>query len=293
MSLLPASGGMTPPASCRAGDPGWLREASGLALSIPCDDWDLVLGDGPVLAAAVHDGHAMRPSLQRHLHIDTAARRRDEDPLTGLFTGVGDVRLRARRSRFEIDLNRPRDKALSSDPDDTWGIRFWKGPLPPEELARSLDTYDRFYSMLAELLDALLERHGSLFVLDLHSYNHRRGGADRAHAPTEGNPDIDIGATTLERERWGGVVDRFVDVLREQPVAGGTPDVRENIRYEGGGHFPEWIHARYGDRICTVSIEYKKTFMDEWSGHADIARLYDLQDALEVAVAAVRPEFGR
>ncbi|WP_024890571.1 N-formylglutamate amidohydrolase [Luteimonas huabeiensis] len=269
----------------------WLREAKCLAVR-PCEDWDLVLGDGPVLAAAIHDGHAMRDSLRERLLIDTETRRRDEDPLTGLFAGVGDVRLRARRSRFEVDLNRPRDKALSSDPADTWGIRFWNGELPAEEIEHSQAIHDRFYAMAAELLDALLDRHGSLLVLDLHSYNHRRDGAEAAPAPADGNPEIDLGATTLDRGRWGEVVDAFADALRAQPVAGARPDVRENVRYPGGGYFPEWIHARYGNRICTLSIEYKKTFMDEWTGQADIARLYDLREGLERAVAAVRGAFG-
>ena len=271
--------------------PRWLREAKALAAR-PCDDWDLVLGDGPVLAAAIHDGHAMRESLRGRLRIDTASRRRDEDPLTGLFTSVGDVRLRGRRSRFEVDLNRPRDKALSSDPADTWGIRFWNGELPAEEVERSLAIHDRFYAMAAELLDTLLDRHRSLLVLDLHSYNHRRDGAEADPAPEDDNPEIDLGATTLDRGRWGGVVDAFAEALRAQPVAGGRADVRENVRYPGGGYFPEWIHARYGDRICTLSIEYKKTFMDEWAGQADIARLYDLREGLERAVAAVRGAFG-
>ncbi|MCD9032009.1 N-formylglutamate amidohydrolase [Luteimonas sp. Y-2-2-4F] len=271
--------------------PRWLREAKALAAR-PCDDWDLVLGDGPVLAAAIHDGHTMRESLRGRLRIDTASRRRDEDPLTGLFTSVGDVRLRGRRSRFEVDLNRPRDKALSSDPADTWGIRFWNGELPAEEVERSLAIHDRFYAMAAELLDTLLDRHRSLLVLDLHSYNHRRDGAEADPAPEDDNPEIDLGATTLDRGRWGGVVDAFAEALRAQPVAGGRPDVRENVRYPGGGYFPEWIHARYGDRICTLSIEYKKTFMDEWAGQADIARLYDLREGLERAVAAVRGAFG-
>lgn len=286
------------PSPSRPGDPPerpsvQFREATALVAASPCDEWDLVLGQGPVIAAAVHDGHAMRASLQQYLHIDTPSRRRDEDPLTGLFTTVGDVRLRARRSRFEVDLNRPRDKALSGDPADTWGIRFWKEGLPDDEIQRSLAIHDRFYAMLAELLDALLQRHGTLLLLDLHSYNHRRDGADGPHAPAEANPDIDLGATTLDRARWGHVVDTFAGAMRDAPVAGGTPDVRENVRYPGGGHFPEWVHHRYGDRICTLSIEYKKTFMDEWTGQADIARLYDLHAGLERAVRAVRGEFGR
>ncbi len=265
--------------------------AERLVLDAPDDDWDLVLGDGPIVATAIHDGHAMRPSLARHLAVDEPGRRREEDPLTGALVEVGDVRLRVRASRFQIDLNRPRDLALSTDPADTWGLKVWKGPLPPGELATSLEAHDRFYAMMTELMERLIARWGCVLLLDIHSYNHRRDGAAAAPAPAGDNPDIDVGATTLDRSRWGHAVERLVEVLREHPAAGRTLDVRENVRYDGGGHFPEWLHATYGDKVCAVSLEYKKFYMDEWTARADIAVLEDLRRGLAAAVDAVRGEF--
>ena len=121
-------------------------------------EWKVTVSDGPVIATAIHDGHALRPSLQRLIALDSTVRRREEDPLTGVFTAVGDVRLQASVSRFEVDLNRPREGAVYARPEDAWGLEVWRSPLPDEEIARSLAAWDRFYAMFTELVDRLLER---------------------------------------------------------------------------------------------------------------------------------------
>ncbi len=260
----------------------------------PIDDdcrWDLLVGDGPVVATAIHDGHALRDSLLPHAALDRAGRLREEDPMTGLLAEVGDVRLRARHSRFEVDLNRPRDGAVYVRPEDAWGLQVWREPLPDHEHAASLGHYDRFYAMVRELFDRLLARHGALLLIDLHSYNHRRDGPGAEPADAGGNPDIELGLTTLDHGRWGDVACRFAEVLAAHPVAGRLPDVRANVRFPTGGHFPEWVYATWGDRICTISPEYKKIFMDEWTGLVDAAALHDLRAGLAAAVDAVRPAF--
>lgn len=254
--------------------------------------WEIALGDGPVVATAIHDGHAMRDSLGEWMAIDEEARRRDEDPLTGLLTTAGDVQVRVHTSRFEVDLNRPREKAISADPADTWGVRMWKQAPPQSELEQSLATYDRFYRTIAKLMDAMIERHGRVLLLDIHSYNHRRDGPDAPPAEASGNPEIDLGVTTLDRARFGALATRFADALRATPIRGHRPDVRGNVRYEGGGHFPEWLFRRYGDKVCAISLEYKKIFMDEWTALADIAVLEDLRTGLRHAVDAVRPDLA-
>ena len=273
----------------RYGD--WFTTGTRLAVARRVPEWDIVTGHGPVIAAAVHDGHRMRPALLPHLAIDEDGRRRDEDPMTGLFTEVGDVRIRVRTSRFEVDLNRPRDLALSTNPEDTWGIRFWKGPLPPDELERSLAIHDRFRAMFTELMERMIDRWGAVLVIDLHSYNHRRDGAHAEPAAAEGNPDIDLGITTLDPDRWGGVAESFAGQLRRHRVAGREPDVRANVRYPTGGDFPEWVYATWGAAACTITVEYKKIYMDEWTGQVDLEAVEDLRDGLEAAVDAVRPEF--
>lgn len=256
-------------------------------------EWDLILGDGPVIATAIHDGHEVRPSLQPWLAISEDERRREEDPLTGLLTVVGDVRIQTHASRFEVDFNRPREKAMSTDPADTWGLQVWRDGLAESERERSLAAHDRFYAMMRELIDSQLARWGSLLLIDIHSYNHRRDGVDAAPAPQRDNPDIELGVTTLDPRRWGKVASRFADTLRATPIAGRNPDVRENVRFPTGGYFPQWVYATWGERVCTISPEYKKIYMDEWTAQADIAVIEDLRLGLRDAVDAIRGEFGR
>lgn len=272
---------------------GWFETRPQLVPTAQAGDWDIRLADGPVVATAIHDGHAIRPSLQPLLALSDEERRREEDPLTGLLASVGDVRIRVPASRFEVDLNRPRELAVYAQPEHCWGLDVWKSPLPDNEITRSLDRWDRFYGMFAELIERMLERWEDVLLIDLHSYNHRRDGAAAACAPQEGNPDIELGLTTADPDRWGDTTDRFARALRSVPVAGRTPDVRANVRFPTGGHFPEWVYARWGPRVCTISPEYKKIFMDEWSGHADIAALDALERGLRKAVDAVRPAFRR
>lgn len=256
-------------------------------------DWKIFEGEGPIIATAIHDGHGIRESLRPYLSISDAGRRREEDPLTAVLASVGDTAVRMRTSRFEFDVNRPRDKAISTDPADTWGLRIWKSDLPESEIRHSLDRYMSFYRTMAELLDRKLEEAGSLLVLDIHSYNHRRDGKDLPAAAQAANPDIDLGETTLDAERWGGVVRNFREALARSVVGGRHPDVRSNVRYPGGGHFPEWVHSRYGKDACTISLEYKKIYMDEWTGQADVAIIDDFRSSLEDAVAAVRDRFSQ
>ncbi|MGY0651304.1 N-formylglutamate amidohydrolase [Luteimonas sp. A537] len=253
--------------------------------------WDITASEGPVIATAIHDGHAVRPELQPLLALPDDERLREEDPLTGLFTTVGDVRIRVPTSRFEVDLNRPRDGAVYARPEDCWGLDVWNAPLPEAGIARSLDAWDRFYGMVAERIERMLERWEAVLLIDLHSYNHRRDGPDAEPAPQAGNPDIELGLTTAEPDRWSDVTARFADALRAAPLDGRALDVRANVRFPTGGHFPEWVYARWGARVCTISPEYKKIFMDEWTGQADIAALYALRDGLQAAVDAVRPAF--
>lgn len=251
--------------------------------------WQLLLGEGPVLTAAIHDGHAMRPALRRHLALPAEDRLREEDPLTGLLASTGDSQLHVRTSRFEVDLNRPRERAFPRTPQDTWGLRIWRDLPPAHEIEDSLLLHDRFYRMIEQVVARQIETWGVAVVFDIHSYNHRRDGAAQAPADPALNPDIDVGLTELDRHRFRPLTDALMRRLREVPVReDALPDVRANVRYPDGGHFPKWLHARFGEDVCAVTLEYKKMFMDEWSATADIVALEGLRAGLLHALEDVR-----
>lgn len=252
--------------------------------------WQLLLGEGPVLTTAIHDGHSMRPALRRHLALAAHERMREEDPLTGLLAATGDSQLRLRTSRFEVDMNRPRERAFPRTPEDAWGLQVWR-ELPPEhEIEASLALHDRFYRMIEQVVELQVAAYGVVVVIDIHSYNHRRDGADRAPADPKLNPDIDVGLTELDRHRFRPLTDALMLGLREVPLGDGPPDVRANVRYPDGGYFPKWLHARFGGDVCAVTLEYKKVFMDEWSATADVVALESLRSGLAHALDLVREQ---
>jgi N-formylglutamate deformylase len=237
----------------------------------------------PLVATAIHAGHDLRPEVARLMALDEPDRLREEDPFTDRVAVRAESHVVMRRSRFEVDLNRPRDEAVYLEPDDCWGLDVWSRTPPPEVVEASLDLYDRFYEQLAIRLDALAAR-GPFVVFDVHSYNHRREGPEAPAAPTADNPDVNVGTGSMDRRRWAPVVESFIGQLDGTEVGGRPLDVRENVRFRGG-NLCRWVHERYPDTGCALALELKKTFMDEWSGHLDEVHL----DQLAVAVTATAP----
>jgi len=254
--------------------------------------WSIDVGDGPIVAAAIHSGHEVRADVAEWLAVPEADRLREEDPLTGLWTTVADSSIRVYRSRFEVDMNRPREKAIAGDPADTWGLELWRDRPPRHVIERSLEEYDRFYKDVGKLLDTLIDRWNSILVLDLHSYNYRRAGPDKPGDSLVGSPEVNVGTGTMNRQRWATLVDSFVAALRKQKFQRRQLDVRENVKFQGGW-FPRWLHSTYPDKVCVLSLEFKKFFMDEWSATADIIALEELRVALRNAANAVRGELAR
>jgi N-formylglutamate amidohydrolase len=238
----------------------------------------------------VHSGHELRPEVADAIALDDATRRREEDPGTDRLTAVAPTRVTVNRSRFEVDLNRPRDQAVYLRPDDAWGLRLWRRPLAANLVARSIEIYDAFYAALAEHLDAVAEA-GRFVVLDVHSYNHRRGGSNAPPEPEAENPEVNVGTGSADRARWAPLIDRFITDLARQEVDGHRLDVRENVRFQGG-HLAEWVDNRYPDRACALAIEFKKTFMDEWTGEIDEAHLEALGRALAATTPGLLDELG-
>jgi N-formylglutamate amidohydrolase len=226
--------------------------------------WHIARGDGPLVATAIHAGHDLREEVRALSALDDEARLREEDPHTGEWTSIAPTRVVVSRSRFEVDLNRPREKAVYRVPEDAWGLELWREPLPPGAVSRSLELYDAFYAEMRGLFDSLVESYGFALLLDLHSYNHRRTGSSGDPADPLENPDVNIGTRTLDRDRWAAVVDAFAQELDDVAAL----DVRENVKF-GGGNLALWTHETYPRTVCCLAVEMKKTFMDEWAGTLD------------------------
>ncbi|WP_257670523.1 N-formylglutamate amidohydrolase [Parapedobacter tibetensis] len=232
----------------------------------------------PIIAAAIHDGHLIDASLLDDLALQEHERFREEDPYTAYMADLPVSRIDVRTSRFQIDLNRAREQAIYRRPEDAWGLQVWRRPLPKTSILQLLDEYDRFYTGVAQLLQWTIAMFGKFVVLDIHSYNHRRSNPLEAASISE-NPEINIG-TAFNYGKWQLLGRRVVRFLSYHSILGHFPDVRENTKF-GGGTFAEWVNRYYGEYGCVLSLEFKKTFMDEWTGRVDIRHLNDIRMALK------------
>ncbi len=226
-------------------------------------------GPGPVVATAIHDGHLVPAGVLAEMALDDAGRLREEDPFTGEALKDLPTYTIACRSRFEIDLNRPRETAIYRRPEQSWGLRVWQSE-PSDAVCRdALAYYDAYYAHIAAVLDDVASRHEKFVLLDVHSYNHRRDGPGSAPTPQADAPDINIGTFSMPRADWGFLLDPLIDEMRNYDFAGRKLDVRENVAFQGKGEQTRFVHDRYPGRGCAIAFEFKKFYMDEWTGAPD------------------------
>jgi N-formylglutamate deformylase len=251
--------------------------------------FEIIRGNSPVIAAAIHDGHYIRDELRDYVNLLPNERMREEDPYTAYLTEVAPNRIIVNTSRFEVDMNRPREKAIYKKPSDAWGLHVWKKPLPQALLDSSLVQYDTFYEAVQELLVHIIGQHGFFLLLDLHTYNYRRN--PHAEDNAEDSPVINIGTESLPR-KWNAAKDQFIRQLARVPINGEPADVRENVRFKGG-EFSRWVNTNFGAFGFALAIEFKKVFMDEWTGRVDIHHLENIKAALAEAIPAVQSQAQR
>lgn len=248
--------------------------------------WRTGRGEGPVVATAIHDGHGLRAEVRAAMALGEADRLREEDPYTGqAVVGVAN-HVVACRSRFEFDLNRGAADAVYATPEQSWGLRVWREEPAEELVARSLDIHAAFYRMMGGLLDDMAAAHGRFVLLDVHSYNHRRSGPDGAPTPQADAPDINIGTFSMPRALWAPVLEPVIDAMRAFEFNGRRLDVRENVAFQGKGELTRFVHDRYPGAGCAIAIEFKKFFMDEWTGAADPAELAAMRGLIEETARA-------
>lgn len=242
--------------------------------------WSATFGDSPIIGTAIHDGHILRDDLMASMALSDAERLYEEDPFTGDMIGGLTNRIVGHRSRFEIDLNRARDAAIYLTPEQSWGLKVWQDRLEEPAIAASLRLHNDYYAMLTTFLDRIEDRHGRFILLDVHSYNHRRHGADDPATPQADAPDINIGTISMDRQRWAFAVDAVIEHFSSATIGGRKLDVRENIAFQGRGEQTRFVHEKYPETGCAIAIEFKKIFMDEWTGEPDNRIIADIRRAM-------------
>lgn len=225
--------------------------------------YSIQVADSPYWAFAVHDGHQVDSIAEQFILLDETQRLREEDPYTASISELPVNQLVVGTSRFQLDVNRKEEDAVYLRPEQAWGLSVWKDTLPSTVLEQLYEDYRDFYRQIDRYIQQTIEQHGFFIVFDVHTYNAQRISEEEP-VDKHANPQINLG-TQYNRERWRPVVDRFVESVRNQQLLGEPIDIRENVKFKGGNLAQHILH-KFGNHGCVLSIEFRKDFMNEWTG---------------------------
>lgn len=242
----------------------------------------------PIVFTAIHCGHEVRDELKENFIISEENQLREEDPHTDYFTNLVENRIVFRTSRFEVDINRGRERCFYQTPADAWGLEIYKKTPSDAMKLKSQGKYDLFYHRCKIVFDEMARMHPFFFVLDIHSYNHRRNGEKAQPDSPEKNPEIIIGTSNMDYERYSDFIYSVQNKIQDFDYFGRKLDVRINVKYPGGS-FARWIHNTYPGKAIAISLEFKKIFMNEWSG----VIFHEKMDKLKKMLSFLLPELNK
>lgn len=242
----------------------------------------------PLVTTAIHAGHELSDQIAQNCSLSSKLRLMEEDPFTDQMAVLFPNHITVQSSRFLVDLNRIREKSVYLKPEDCWGLPINRDFLDAHLLGKLYGEYDEFYKLIDVFFDKLFalrkanKLSGPIYVLDLHSYNHRRNGPNAKADPQAQNPDIIIGRNNLNHIHYDKV-DKLRYLLDGKPLGDMKIDCRCDVKFPGG-HFSRHLNSRYPDQVICIAIELKKIFMDEHSGELNIMIWKQLQKLFYEAV---------
>lgn len=208
----------------------------------------------PVICAAIHAGHQMRPSITSQCALSADERLYEEDPFTNQLIQAMPITLVAGDSRYEYDLNRPISSCIYTS---AWGRNVWESKLKSKERSESTRKHQTFYRVLESLVEAIEQRFGGALIFDIHSYNYLRH--------EKGTPTFNLGTEQIDKERWQSVIDFTLNRLGKVELPNMPVDSTENDVFHGRGYLISHINGRFQNSLV-LPIEVKKIFMDELNG---------------------------
>jgi len=232
----------------------------------------------PIICTAIHAGSQLSEICRDNLNISDEIKYREEDPFTDVLARSFPNNIIAKYSRFEFDINRKRESSFYLNPEDAWGLEVRKNDPDMNQINSSYEKYDDFYEQLFLYFQKIKKKFDKIFVFDIHSFNHRRKGQNAEPDDQLLNPDIVLGTSNIP-EKWYELVDVLQNNFAGFKLNNEPLDVRKNIRFPGGW-FPRWLHYTFPGSVCCLSIEFKKEYMDEWSGELFPEKLLNLKEIL-------------
>jgi N-formylglutamate amidohydrolase len=231
-------------------------------------------------ALAIHAGSRVRSDLLKYMAVGKKDRFREEDPHTERLIAGFPIQVVAHDSRFEYDINRERERAIYPANKNDWGLLVWKKELTARQKNLTLAKYDEFHSFTDILADFLIRQNTYGVLLDCHSFNYQRDHRKPWFA--DGKPEINIGTKAVNRSVFKDIIDLFIERLSRIRIEDHHLRVGENEIFMGG-YISRKYSKEHNRRLLVLAIEFKKIFMDEWTGSLSDEILQDLSNQFDKA----------
>jgi N-formylglutamate deformylase len=159
----------------------------------------------------------VRPDLAEVMILPEADRFREEDPFTDQIAAAVPSRMITPTSRFEVDLNRPRREAVYRTPADAWDLDLWRDEALPDEawrgsLPSGMRCMPRSHRGWTRSPTAGPSSCSTCTPTTIAGVV-RSAGPE----PLADNPDVNVGTGSVDRSRFGRLVERFVRDMADPP----------------------------------------------------------------------------
>ena len=231
---------------------------AGLPLEATLPDGSLtlkILDYVPYIGTAIHHGHHFREELAPLCALSESERYYEEDPGSGDWLDGLPITLIGGDSRYEYDLNRSPEECIYTE---AWNKPVWNQPLADEDRERALAKHARYYRILHALLEKLENMFGRCLLFDMHSYNMKRDGREKA-------PVFNIGTAQIEKRKWHKTLKHLDENLKNIELPNLDVSSKRDAVFQGLGYQATFTRQNF-ESVLTIPIEVKKIYMDELSG---------------------------
>lgn len=215
------------------------------------------------LGVALHSGNAVRAELSDVMAVSPHDRFREEDPYTERFIEDFPLQIIAHDSRFEYDLNCEQEQTIYSSDEKKWGLKVWNRELTEGEKRTTYSKFKEFHAILDIVVELMLEQDSPVVLFDIHSFCYQR--ERKINWFDDEMPEINLGIRYINRHFFSPLIDCFLEGVSGTVIDGHPVRVVENELFPGG-YLTRKYAQRQNRRVLVLAIEYKKIFMDEWTG---------------------------
>lgn len=233
--------------------------------------------ESPFWAFAIHDGQQIDEQIKPFYNLNEQERLREEDPFTALMAELPINQFVVSSSRFQLDLNRIVKDSVYLKPEQAWGLTVFRNDLPESIIHDLYLDHKNIYEEIEELINKTIASYGFFVVYDIHSYNAKRNGPDEIVDVIK-NPQINLG-TAYIHPKWNPLINNLITYIQKEKLYSEDIDIQENIKFKGG-YLSQTLNKKFGEYGCVISIEFRKDFMDEWTGIPDIHKIVSCKELL-------------